>query len=322
MTKYSLTKSLNADNVVAVSKDLSAIPIEVTKNTGSDTVTFRKNAAIKVKLVKQGGSSLIFYPPVNTYVAETNLPLDPVAGFETPETTCFAKNGTRFYNLESTSSRKRTHQYDMSTGWNVSTGTFQFTRSPGTISEGRGIFMRADGKQLWWTGPSNIVSYTLNTAYELSDGMVLDGSFAPGAELIGTMGDINIDPTGTILIVADTDVGGINAGKLLQYSMSPWGIATLSYVKKSTNTFTVDTGEGFRPCYIPSDGTQFWHAWNTVRQYTITNPWDVGDIVNTGYSRDVRHGSQPATGVTFSDDAQKMYITCRNTDYIYQYTQP
>ena len=58
MTQYSLTKDPNADHVVAVSKDLTATPIEITKDNGHETVTFQKDSAIKVRVVKQNGGTL------------------------------------------------------------------------------------------------------------------------------------------------------------------------------------------------------------------------------------------------------------------------
>lgn len=55
--KYSLTKGL-ATHTVAPSKDLSATPIEVTKNPGNETVTFSKAATVKARLVKKDGGTL------------------------------------------------------------------------------------------------------------------------------------------------------------------------------------------------------------------------------------------------------------------------
>jgi hypothetical protein len=63
MTQYSLTKSPNADNVVALSKN-EGTPIEVTKNPGNDTVTFQKNASIKARIVKSGGRTFSSPPAV------------------------------------------------------------------------------------------------------------------------------------------------------------------------------------------------------------------------------------------------------------------
>ena len=52
MTTYSITKDPNADNVFALSKDPDATEIQTTKNPGSATATFQKNAATKVRLAK------------------------------------------------------------------------------------------------------------------------------------------------------------------------------------------------------------------------------------------------------------------------------
>ena len=52
MAKYSITKDPGATNVFALSKDVGATEIEVTKNPGSATATFQKNAATKVRLAK------------------------------------------------------------------------------------------------------------------------------------------------------------------------------------------------------------------------------------------------------------------------------
>ena len=52
MAKYSITKDPGADNIFALSKDLNAISIQITKNPGLSTATFNKNSTTKVRITK------------------------------------------------------------------------------------------------------------------------------------------------------------------------------------------------------------------------------------------------------------------------------
>ena len=55
--QYSQTKG-QATHLIALTKEVTATKIEVVKETGHDTVAFSKDAAIKARLVKQGGETL------------------------------------------------------------------------------------------------------------------------------------------------------------------------------------------------------------------------------------------------------------------------
>jgi len=76
MAKYSITKDPNADNVFALSKDPDATEIQITKNPGSATATFQKNAATKVRLSKgESGTATpqpdLYIPLISDLVADT-----------------------------------------------------------------------------------------------------------------------------------------------------------------------------------------------------------------------------------------------------------
>lgn len=102
---------------------------------------------------------------------------------------------------------------------------------------------------------------------------------------------------------------------------TPWDMSGFSYDGVFKDISTEDgTSTGIA---VSSDGTKMYMsgaANDSLYQYTMTTPWDLGSASYDSVSLPV--GSQDGTpqGITFKPDGLKMYMPGGANDFIYQYT--
>jgi len=116
-------------------------------------------------------------------------------------------------------------------------------------------------------------------------------------------------------------VGSTN-DTVYQYTLStPWDISTGTYASKSMYIGTQENqplGLAFS-----SDGTKCYVVGalnDTVYQYTLTVAWDISTGSYASKSMSVTTQDTYPTGLAFSSDGTKAYITGNTNDTIYQYT--
>jgi sugar lactone lactonase YvrE len=102
-----------------------------------------------------------------------------------------------------------------------------------------------------------------------------------------------------------------------QYSLTSNNLSTLS-LKRSYNT-----GYTLNGVYFKSDGTKMYvlanvtSAWR-LREYSLSTPWDISTASPVA-SFDVFNQDTAPTGLTFSTDGTKIYITGNTNNSIYYY---
>lgn len=99
---------------------------------------------------------------------------------------------------------------------------------------------------------------------------------------------------------------------------TPWEISTATY---DSTTLTLG-GDSIKDIFIKPDGTKLYALayGGDVRTYDLSTAWDIGSG-NLSSTDDI--SISPVTnpnGFTFKPDGTKLYVVCRDTDKIYQFS--
>ncbi|MDC8003362.1 hypothetical protein POV27_04830 [Aureisphaera galaxeae] len=230
-----------------------------------------------------------------------------------PQDISFNHDGTKLYVVGFTSDA--VDEYDLSTPYDVSTGTFVDSFSvSGEEGNATGMAFNNAGTLLFIVGTSSdtLYMYTLAIAYDVSTG-VLSQSFSIGAQE-ATPQDVAFNKDGTKMYIVGNTGDDIN-----EYDLSsPFDISTVVF----NDTFSVATQET-NPTGVAfnNDGTQLFvsgDSGNDVNQYTLSTPFDVstGTFV-TNFSVNSEDGSPG--GIAFNSSYSKMYIVGGAGDDINEY---
>lgn len=114
--------------------------------------------------------------------------------------------------------------------------------------------------------------------------------------------------------------------RIYQFGMdTPWDTSTYYYERKSYAINKDSAGLETNPfgLYIKPDGTKFYiigSSTDTVRQYTMTTPWDISTgVYDTKFFSVTSQDTTPG-GIHFSTDGFKMFILGLATAAVYQYS--
>ena len=128
---------------------------------------------------------------------------------------------------------------------------------------------------------------------------------------------LTFKPDGTAMYVM-----GDQSNTVYQYELSTaWALATASYINKKFDVGTqaiIPTSVRIKP-----DGTAMYvsdSTTDTVYQYTLSTAWDVSTASYASKSVSVAGQATDPEGLVFKPDGTAMYITCKTTDTVYQYT--
>jgi DNA-binding beta-propeller fold protein YncE len=123
-----------------------------------------------------------------------------------------------------------------------------------------------------------------------------------------------ISPDGLSLYVLDD---GTNTA--YQYSLSTaWDISSASYASKSFSAFSETTLTGI---YFSSDGTKLYvtgFVSDAVSEYNLSTPWDIS-TASLSQSFSIFSQTSLPTGVFFSADGTKMFVSDTSADSIFKY---
>ena len=115
---------------------------------------------------------------------------------------------------------------------------------------------------------------------------------------------------------------GFNGNTVDQYSLSTaFSPSSGSYDSKSKSIASEDTDVS--GLFFSPDGTKMYVAGyqsDEVYQYTLSTPWDVSSASYASKSADVSSEDTECSGLFFSPDGTKMYVSGNSNDTIYQYT--
>lgn len=206
-------------------------------------------------------------------------------------------DGTKFYIVGSTGDD--VNEYDMSTPYDVSTGTYvQNFSVSAQENQPYGVEFKTDGTKMYIVGISgdDINEYDLSTPWDISTASYLQSFSVSAQEHSPT--EVRFKPDGTKFFM--TGYGGDDVN---EYSLStPWDVSTASYV---TNILTGESGQvGLT---FATDGTKMYTCGTTfdyIKEWNLSTAWDLstatlhqdsGELMTSPYSLFIANTN--ATGV-------------------------
>lgn len=185
----------------------------------------------------------------------------------------FKSNGTKLYIMGRSSDS--IHEYDLSTAWDVSSGTFNQTRSlksdNSVMTAPQGCFFKSDGTKLYVTGSTSdvVAEYDLSTAWDIST-MSHNQNFSVATQE-ATPNAVFFKDDGTKMYVT-----GNTSDTVFEYDLSTaWDVSTASY----SQGFSVALEETApRGLSFKDDGTKMYVQGSTgddINEYDLSTAWDV-----------------------------------------------
>jgi hypothetical protein len=178
----------------------------------------------------------------------------------------FKPDGTKMY-LGNQSSASGIAQYSLSVPYDISTATI--SGKSGNTGEVYGLYISPDGtKGFWNTNDTRIGVFTMATAWDITTATFVGGYYINdivGSVIIGNIGGISANPTGTRLYL----VGYSDGGETLfwQFSMSTaWDPGTLSLYASRKWSSSLDNY--FGGLFISEDQQNMFIAQNDFAKIT------------------------------------------------------
>ena len=230
-----------------------------------------------------------------------------------PQGVAFNTDGTKMFVIEGGAVL---YEYTLTTGFDLSTTSYSQDLSVfSQDSTPRDIAFNADGTKMFLAGRSGnaIYEYTLSTGYDISTSSFVD-SFSVSSQESEVEGlTFNTDGTKMFIVGAAGD-------EVNEYDLSTgFDISTASF----SQNFSVSSEET-QPFGISfnTDGTKMLIVGATGRdvgEYALTTGFDVSTASFVD-SFSVSSQSTNPNGIAFNANGTKMFISCSDTDRVYEYT--
>jgi sugar lactone lactonase YvrE len=212
------------------------------------------------------------------------------------------------------------YQYSLSTPWNVSTASYDSVSVSVSSQDGNplGLAFNSDGSKMYIVGSTagTVYQYSLSTPWNVGT-----ASYDSVSKSVGSQDSIpyglafNSDGSKMYIMGSATDT-------VYQYSLStPWNVGTASYDSVSKSVGSQDSSP--YDVAFNSDGSKMYivgSATDTVYQYSLSTPWNVGTASYDSVSKSVGSQDSSPLGLAFNSDGSKMYIMGLATGTVYQYT--
>jgi len=179
-----------------------------------------------------------------------------------------------------------------------------------------GVAFNSDGTKMYITGNTNdnVFQYTLSTAFDVSTASYDNVSLSVTPQTTVAT-DLTFKPDGSVLYVSGTTA-------VYQYTLTTsYDLSTASYASKSltvsgqqASNQSVKFNDGGTSVFIVGTSPR------TVFQYTLSTAWDLstGSYASKSFSVETQD-TQPSS-LAFSTDGNKMFISGRTADAVYQYS--
>jgi|TARA_R110000765_G_scaffold317318_1_gene409641 hypothetical protein len=236
-----------------------------------------------------------------------------------PALSGFSYDGTRMWVSSSDIGGDAIYQYDLSTAWDVSTGTYASKTINVETQDneiGPGMYWKQDGLSFWLVGNQNnsVYEYTMTTANDLSTATYSGNSFSVTAQESFPRA-IYFKPDGLKFFVL-----GSGTDKVLAYTMTTaWDITSASYDSQSVSTNTQDTSPN--GLAFSEDGSKFFMGGATnhaAYQYDMTTAWDITTASYSNYN--FVFGAIPTNtlrGLAFKTGGTQLFTASRTGDQIF-----
>ena len=248
-----------------------SVSFSVASQEGQPRSVSFKTDGTKMYIIGTSGDSVFQYSLSTAWDVSTasydSVSLSVAAEETIPEAAFFKPDGTSVYITGRGSDSVL--QYDLTTAWDVSTGSYASKSMSVTSQEAgpRGLYFKDDGTKAYivGTGSDTVYQYALSTAWDISTGSFETGKEVSVASQDTSPNGLYFNPDGSKMWIS----GDAN-DTVFQYSLSTaWDVSTASYDSVSFSVSTQDssvTDITFKP-----DGTKMYIVGNvnsTIFQYT------------------------------------------------------
>ena len=224
-------------------------------------------------------------------------------------------NGTKMYVVGDVSDQVR--QYNLTTAWDVSTGTYSTGVSVSSQDTGpQGLYFKPDGTKMYMVGTTNdrVYQYTLSTAWDLSTLSYDSVNYYVGTYDTAPSG-VAFSSDGTKMYISADSSNTID-----EYTLSTgWNVSTASYSTEFSMGSSPLSISALNDIDISSDGTKLYVLDGTrgVVQFDMLVPWQLGST-NIGYYS-ISTYSPSGSGLFIGDNGSKMYVVDDSNDRVYQW---
>ncbi len=246
-----------------------------------------------------------------------------------PTSVAFSSDGTKMFIIGTTNDT--VYQYTLPTPWVLTGASYdsisfsvaaQESPTP-TPTSGlpNGLAFSSNGMKMFIVGATNdtVYQYTLPTPWSLTGASYDLVSLSVATQEINPHGLVFSSDGTKMYIIGQT------ADTVFQYTLStPWSLVGAIYDSNSISVAAQD----LTPVSLSfsNDGTKMYMIGATndsTYQYTLSSPWEIRTASYDSVSFNIVlalssiNETQPS-GITFSSDGTKMYITGTARDYVYQ----
>ena len=267
-----------------------------------------------IAVADSGGGDVTWTNPDIANASYDSKSLDTSTEDTVPRGIAFNTNGTKLFMVGPISDS--VHEYDLSTAWDVSTGTINQSVSLATQDTVPiALFFKPDGTKMYMGGAGSdaIYEYDLSTAFDIST-LSFNQSQSISAQQTAISG-LFFNSSGTKLIVSGTD-----SVQLDEYTLStPWDISTETHNRSATlSEMTYAMSVQLSP-----DGDKLWVIANIpdeVYEYDLSTAFDLSTIAYNNNKFDISTQAANGLGLVFKTDGSNMYIANSSTSDIFQYS--
>jgi DNA-binding beta-propeller fold protein YncE len=229
----------------------------------------------------------------------------------------FKSDGTKVYVTGNSSDNIA--EYNLSTAWDVSTGSFSQARScksdNSVMTAPQGLFFKPDGTKVYVTGSTSdvVAEYDLSTAWDVST-MSHNQNFSVASQEATPAGVFFKDDGSKMYVV------GFTSDNINEYGLTTaWDVSTASY----SQAFSVNSQETApRGLSFKDDGTKMYIAGSNgddINEYDLSTAWDISTATFNQNYKEV----DPVEGVLqdlyFKPDGTKYWIIGTAQDRVYQF---
>jgi len=246
-----------------------------------------------------------------TTASYDNISLSLSSQTSTPYSLFFKDDGTKVFVLGLF--EDKVYQYNLSTPWDVSSGSYANKSLDYSAKEGTGYccFFKSNGTKCYILGGSNIYQFALSTAWDISTATYDNKTINFGGQGITFKSD------GTKIFVVKSSPSSVR-----QYTLStPWDISTATYDNISlslssqiTYPASITNSDDGKHLYITNNSGKY------VYQYTLSTGWDISTGSYASKVKDFSAQESSIGGIFIKNDASKFYISGQASSKIFQYS--
>lgn len=279
----------------------------VSSQESSPHAVFFKTDGTKMYVMGNSGDDVNEYDLSTAWDVSTasyNQNLSLAGRSSNPRGLFFKNDGTKMFVGDANSNAVL--EYDLSTAWDVSTGSYQqsYAHGKGTTE---GVHFSPDGDNMY------VLSSGGDAVYQFALGQVFLNTVAKSS---GPK-DIQFKPDGTKFYIADNNNDDID-----QYNLSTaWDIMTATYA----SSFALSGQSETQPqaLVFKSDGTKMYAAGSgqdTIYQYDLSTAWDLSTASYANKSFSVSSQDISPSGLYFKSDGATLWMVGMGSDAVNEYS--